>query len=133
MIVADANVLVYRYVRGPFSPLADAANVKDADWRVPSFWRCEFTSAVLKLVRAGALSEATAREAMRDAATHLASREMDVPQDRALLAALRFGTSAYDAQYVALAEMLGVSCVTADQPLVQKAPAVCVLLDCFVR
>jgi predicted nucleic acid-binding protein len=133
VIVADANVLVYRYVRGPFSSLADAANVKDADWRVPLFWRCEFTSAVLKLVRAGALSEAAALEAIAGASTHLTGREMDVPQDRAMLAALRFGTSAYDAQYVALAEMLGVSCVTADQPLAQKAPAVCVLLDTFVR
>jgi predicted nucleic acid-binding protein len=133
MIVADANLLVYRYVRGPMSSLADAARAKEGDWRVPPFWKCEFTSAVLKMVRAEALTHAEATTAISDAHAEFASRETVVPQDRALAAALRYGTSAYDAQYVALAEMLNVSCVTADEPLAKKASAVCRLLRDFAR
>lgn len=133
MIVADANLLVYRYVRGPFSTLADAANAKDPDWRVPPFWRCEFTSALLKMIRGAALAEGDARSAIADAERHMTGRDVPVPQERALLTAARFGTSAYDAQYVTLAEMLGVRCVTADRPLIAKAPSACILLHDFVR
>ena len=41
VIVADANLIVYRYVKGPLSPLADQAIKKDADWRTAILWRCE--------------------------------------------------------------------------------------------
>jgi predicted nucleic acid-binding protein len=113
--------------------LADAARVKDPDWRTVVLWRCEFTSALVKMIRARVLDEPTALTALAAAAADMAPREMDVPHERALRAALRYGISAYDAQYVALAEMWGVSCVTADAALVRKAPGVCVPLADFIR
>ena len=133
MIVADGNLIIYRHVGGTMSSLADAAVVKDADWRTVPLWRFEMTSAVVKMIRVGVLAEAAGRAAMAAAARELLRREVDVPQERALQVALRHGISAYDAQYIALAEIAGVPCVTADAALAKKAPALSILLSEFVK
>ena len=133
MIVADANLILYRYVVGQLTPLADAARGKDADWRTTALWRVEFTSALVKMIRARVLDEPAALAAMSAAAADMTPREVDVPQERALRAAVRCGISAYDAQYVALAEILGVPCVTADATMARKTVGVTVLLSDFVK
>ena len=133
MIVIDANLVLYRHLKGPLTTLAEAALTKDPDWRTSSLWRCEFTSALVKMIRAKVLGEADGLAAMDSATTEMGPRELDVPQAQALRAALAYGISAYDAQYVALAEMLGLRCVTADAALARKTPAVTVLLADFVR
>src|SRR5205085_12053615 len=68
VIVADGNLIIYRHVGGTMSSLADAAVVKDADWRTVPLWRFEMTSAVVKMIRAGVLAEAAGRAAMAAAA-----------------------------------------------------------------
>ena len=133
MIVADGNLIVYRHVSGPLSARADAAGRKDADWRTAALWRCEMTSALAKMVRGRVLDEAAALSAIAAAGAEMFPRETEVPQDHALRVALRYGISAYDAQYIALAEMLGVPCVTADAALAKKTPALSILLAEFVK
>lgn len=133
MIVADANLIIYRHVDGPLTKLADEAWANDPDWRSAVLWRCEMTSAVVKMIRGGVLDESDAVIAMADAGRDLAERESVVPQDHAMRTALRYGISAYDAQYIALAEILGITCVTADAALAKKTPGVSVLLARFVK
>lgn len=133
MIVADANLIIYRHVQGPLTKLADEAWANDDDWRSAVQWRCEMTSAVVKMIRGGVLEESAAIIAMADAGRDLAERESVIPQDQAMQVALRYGISAYDAQYIALAEILGVTCVTADAALARKTPGVSVLLAQFVK
>jgi predicted nucleic acid-binding protein len=133
VIIADANLILYRYLNGPLTPLAEVAVARDPDWRTTNLWRCEFTSALVKMIRANVLAEVDALTAMRSAAADMIPREVDVPQDQALRAALQYGISAYDAQYIALAELLGHSCVTADGQLARKTPGVSVLLADFAK
>lgn len=133
MIVADGNLIVYRHVAGPLTPLPNAARGKDSDWRTAALWRCEMTSAVVKMIRGAVLEESDALAAMAAADAEMADRETSVPQDRAMRVALRYGISAYDAQYIALAEMLGGPCVSADAALIKKTLGLSVLLADFVK
>ena len=133
MIVADANLIIYRHVSGPQTPLAAAARRKDPDWRTAALWRFELTSALVTMVRARVLDESSALAALVAADAEMSPRETEVPQDHALRVALARGISAYDAQYVALAEILGVPCVTADTALARKAPGLTVALADFVK
>jgi len=133
MIVVDANLIVYRYVSGPLSSLARAALDRDADWRTASMWRCEFAGAVVNMIRAKILDQNDALEAMSNAANEMSARTSDVPQENVVRIALRDGISAYDAQYIALAELLNLKCVTADGPLARKAPHTTILLSDFAR
>lgn len=132
MIVVDANIIVYHMVKGPFSHRAEALAVKEPDWRSPILWRYEFTNALRNMLRAGMLGEAEALRAVASARDAMSGREVDVPQEVALTTALRFDLSAYDAQYVALAELLEAPCVTADAPLTRKAPTRAILLADFL-
>lgn len=133
MIVADANLIVYRFLKGPFTALSDAAVGKDSDWRTAPLWRYEFTSAVATMIIAKVVDEPTAVAAIGAAGAEMISRELLVPQELALEAAIRYRISAYDAQYIALAEELAVPCVTADVQLAAKVPNVAVLLADFVK
>lgn len=133
MIAVDANVIVYRYVKGPFTPLAEELLRRDADWRTSSLWRFEFVSALATMLRAKLLNQTQAFNALLAATVEMSPRQMDAPQEQVLLTALRDGISAYDAQYIALAEMLNLRCITADGPLVRKTPARSILLSDFVK
>jgi predicted nucleic acid-binding protein len=84
------------------------------------------------MIRAKVVQEATALAALASAEAHMVPREVPVPQERAVQTAMKYGISAYDAQYVVLAEVLGTTCVTADVPLVRKVPTLCTLLSDFV-
>ena len=93
----------------------------------------EFTSALVKMVRGRLLDEGGASAALAAAETDMAGREIDVSQDRAMRVALTYGVAAYDAQYLALAEILGARCVTADASLARKAPALSILMEDYVK
>ena len=133
MIVVDTNVVVYAVVHLPQTALARQVAARDSDWVLPSLWRYEFTSAVTKMTRGLALSAAQAEVAIVEASRLVAGRERDVDQLLALRVALALGLSAYDASYVALAENLGLRCVTADARVVKCAPAIAVSLADFAN
>jgi predicted nucleic acid-binding protein len=133
MIVVDANVIIYRYIQGPFSALAHTLIQKDPDWRTASLWRYEFSKAIVTMVRNKLLSADDAHTALSVADSELTARESQVPQSQVMQAALRHGISGYDAQYVALAQILRLRCVSADARLVRKTPNICMLLADFVK
>jgi len=132
MIVVDTNVLVYAIVQLPQTAFARQVATVDPDWVVPPLWHFEFTSAVTTLVHGLALSASQAEAAINYAEQLTAGREMSVDQVAVFRAAIAFNLSAYDAQYVALAEMLKIRCVTADARIVRNAPAVAVSISEFV-
>ena len=133
MIVVDTNVLVYATVQSPQTASAQQVAVLDSNWVVPPLWRFEFTSAITTLVRGRALNETQAIKAI-GAADQLASgREMEVEQLAAFRAAIRYDLSAYDGQYIALAERLNVQCVTGDARMLRNVPIVAVSVADFVQ
>lgn len=133
MIVVDANIIIYYAVAGPLTASVGELIRKDADWRTSALWRYEFTNALTGMVRAKMLGESEAGDAIARAISLMSPREQDVDQGAALHAALRFTLSAYDAQYVALAEMLGVCCITADKSLARRATPITASLIEFIR
>jgi len=133
MIVVDANVIVYRYIQGPFTPLAEALLRRDSDWRTASLWQFEFASALATMMRANLLNQKQGMDVLMAASAEISPRQADVSQEQAILTALRDGISIYDAQYIALAEMLNLRCITADQPLARKTPSRSILLSDFVK
>ena len=132
MIVVDANIVVYAIVRSAHTPLAEDVAARDPDWVAPPLWRYEFTSAVATLVRSGGLTASQAEAAIGEADRLMSGRERAVDQVAALHAAAAHDLSAYDAQYVALAQDEGVRCVTADARMQRNAPGVAVSPQAFI-
>ena len=121
-MVIDTSILIPAFVDAPISASARRVVDPKAKWILPPLWRFEFTSAMVTLVRAGEIDSATAFGMMDDARTSVVNREVPVDQNQVLRTAVRYKISAYDAQYISLAEEYGTVCVTADEELLKKVP-----------
>jgi len=63
----------------------------------------------------------------------LGANEYSVPTERIIKLVLASDCSAYDCEYVALAQDLGVSLVTADKQILRAFPKIAVSMEKFAR
>lgn len=128
MIVADANLIAYLVIDGPYTKAARHVYENDADWVAPPLWRSEFLNLLATTIRAGKLTERDGRSAWRTACALIAI-EQEPPASLVLRLATRNRVSAYDAEYVALAWILKSRLVTADRKLAKAFPKHAALLS----
>lgn len=122
MIVADANVVAALYFDGGDTADARQLLAIDGDWLVPELWRHEMlniAASYAKFTQAGLTRVAAVWE---QADAQFGSRSRPVNMTEALRLAAKFGISAYDAQYVLLAQELNVWLVTQDKKLRAAVP-----------
>lgn len=117
MIVADVNLVAYLYLPGKLSDRAENILLKDPEWAVPRLWRSEFSNILATYMRQDLLSLDQALAIHGRAQVLVADGEYDVPAADVLRLAKASGCSAYDCEYVALAEHLDVKLVSADAKL----------------
>ena len=122
MIVVDVNVVAYLYLPGPHTAAAESLLLNDADWAVPRLWQSEFRNILATYMRKNLLSLEQAIEIHQSAQDLLSGNEYDVSSLQVLRLSKEGGCSAYDGEYVALAQHLGVRLVTADQSLLKAFP-----------
>jgi Predicted nucleic acid-binding protein, contains PIN domain len=122
VIVVDVNVIVYLLTDTPQRELALGLRKWDGDWFVPPLWRHEFLNVLASLTRQAYLNETEALTLWRNALGLFGQREQQPDMEKALSLAIRHGVSAYDAQYVALAEALGVLLISEDKKLQSAFP-----------
>ena len=121
MIVVDTNVISYLLIPSPLTTAAVSARRRD-DWCAPLLWRSEFRSVLALRMRHHALSRQAAGELISLAERLLWGREFSVRSATVLDCVSRSTRSAYDCEFVALAEDLGTRLVTTDEPLVRDFP-----------
>lgn len=129
MIVVDTNVIAYLIER---LPSAAAARVRDTEWAAPLLWRSEYRNVLAGLIRRRQVPVGEAIESFQAAELLLVNREHqpDAAQVLRLVAGSR--CSAYDCEFVAVAQTLGVPLVTADRRLAAEFPETAIRLDVFV-
>jgi len=115
MIVVDSNVIAYCWIHGDRTALAHRLRKLDPDWHAPVLWRSELRSILAGYRRDGSLDDSQVRQIMVAAEAALAGREHYVPSDRVFAVTGASRLSAYDAEFVLLAEILGAPLVTEDK------------------
>lgn len=126
MIVADVNLVAYLLLGGANAGLAHSVMQRDSSWAAPVLWRSEFRSILAAYMRQRGLGLADAWEAHEFAEALLGSQEYTLPGERVLQLIATSPCTAYDCEYVALAQLLGVSLVTTDRELLRHFPDVAV-------
>lgn len=124
MIVADTQLMVYLQFPGPANELAMGVFVQDSAWASPVLWRSEFRNAVLGLIRNGRLSGDEALQGFERARLVVTGREHSVDTDSVLRLARGNRVTAYDLEFVALAESLGAPLVTFDREILEAFPLI---------
>ncbi len=122
MIVTDVNLVAYLLLGGPEQRLAQRVFERDPTWAAPLLWRSEFRNVLAAFMRQRDLSLNEALRAHELADQLLGRQEFTVPGDRVLALVVDSDCSAYDCEYVALAEELAVPFVTADRQLLHAFP-----------
>ena len=133
MIVVDNSVLIYFWLPGDFAELAEAAKGRDGAWAAPVLWRAEFRNVLAGYLRKKLLTEAEANAAYLNAQKDLGAQEFTVPTERILKLVLASDCTAYDCEYVALAQDLGVPLVTTDKQILKAFPKNAVSLEKFAK
>jgi predicted nucleic acid-binding protein len=129
--VVDTNVVAYLWLPGDFTAAAERLLADDAEWAVPMLWRSEFRSVLTGAVRRRTLSLPRANAIAAAAESALQGREFAVDTAHVLSLAHRSGCSAYDCEFVALAEDLGVRLISNDAAVLRAFPRVASPLQGF--
>jgi predicted nucleic acid-binding protein len=117
LIVVDTNVLAYLYLPGKYSAAAEKLLLRDAEWAVPRLWRSEFCNVLATYMRSKLLKLDQAQALWLRAGALVAGHEYEVVPSEVLRLANSSGCSAYDCEFIALAEHLDVKFVSADAKL----------------
>lgn len=133
MIVVDTNVLVYLLVPCDHTPLAEAAMRRDPDWSAPPLWRSEFRNVLGPRVRRGLIGFDAAMTAFAQAERHLLDREFGVSTGAVLDLVSRSQCTAYDCEFVALAQAQAVPLVTSDAEILREFRGIAVSLEEFAQ
>lgn len=132
MIVIDTNIIAYLILTGEKTILAKQALTIENQWIVPTLWRHEFLNVLVTSIRSQAINVGDALAAWQNGLEVVGGREQDVPMEAALKLAAANQISAYDAQFVALAQLLGIWLVTEDRQLQRKFPEMACSLSQFL-
>ena len=92
---------------------------------MPPLWRPEFRNVLATHVRVKLLTPDAAATIWRTADSILSAAEEEVDAERILALAAQSGCTAYDCEYVQLAQRLGVALVSGDKKLCAAFPGIC--------
>lgn len=131
MIVADTNTIAYLLIAGERTPQAREVLRRDPEWAAPLLWRNEFRSVLAFYLRRKLMSLAQATQLMEEAETLMRGGEYEVVSSRVLSLAADSQCSAYDCEFVALAQELGLPLITSDAKILSEFPTIAVLPQDF--
>lgn len=132
MIVVDSNVVAYCWIRGGRTEIAQRVRLRDPAWHVPILWRSEVRSALSGYLWRGTIEPEGAEAIMAAAESALAGCEHLVASGAVLELAARSRLSAYDCEFVALAQSLAVPLVTEDAAVLKAFPDVALDMEGFL-
>jgi predicted nucleic acid-binding protein len=133
MIVVDTNVIAYLLIKGEHSSMIRDVFDKDADWRAPMLWRSEFRNVLAFYLQNRDLRLEDAVIMMDLALDLMKGGEYVVRSNAVLRHASHSKCSAYDCEFIALAEDLQSPLITTDRQVFQAFPALAKSPDGFLQ
>lgn len=122
MIVVDTNVIAYLYLPCEFSAQAETLLMHDAEWAAPLLWRSEFRNILAGYIRRETVTLEQANSLQDEAEALLHGLEFEVESRLVLDLVNKSDCSAYDCEFIALAERLDTKLITMDKKLLRAFP-----------
>lgn len=126
MIVADSNLIAYLLIPGDKSAMADEVFLKDPAWAVQLICRSEIRNILTLYMRHGKISLNQAQATMEKAERLWRGHEFSVPSNDILELTHKHNVTAYDGEFVVLAQALNVTLVTFDKALTKLFPKIAI-------
>lgn len=132
MIVADTNVIAYLMLPSPHTALAERLFRADPDWITPILWRSEMRNVLALYLRKSLITLEYAVSLQAEAEALLQGKEYEVGERDVLTLAGQSSCSAYDCEFVALAQSFDITLVTTNGKVVNAFPGTTASLRDFV-
>ncbi len=131
MIVVATNLIAYLLLGGEKTPMARSVFERDSKWAAPLLWRSEFRSVLAMYIRQRKLTSDKAMEFMNEAETLMQGEEYQVDSRRVIKLIDSSKCSAYDCEFIALAQHLDVPLITSDKPILKEFPDTAVSIESY--
>ncbi len=131
MIVVDTNLIAYLLLGGEKTAKVRSIFKKDTKWAAPLLWRSEFRSVLAMFIRQGKLTSDKAIEFMNEAEILMQGEEYQVDSRRVIILINSSKCSAYDCEFIALAQHLSVPLVTSDKQILNEFPDTAVSIESY--
>lgn len=133
MIVVDTNLIAYLLLGGEKTRRARSIFERDSKWAAPLLWRSEFRSVLGMFIRQRKLTSGKAMEFMNEAETLMQGEEYQVDSRRVIKLMDSSKCSAYDCEFIALAQHLDVPLITSDKQILKEFPDTAVSIESYGR
>lgn len=133
MIVVDTNVITYFYLSSEYSDLAEQLFIKNSFWTAPILWRSEFRNVLSFYVRKEIITLAEAIQIFETAESLLLDKEYEVNSVQVLKLAQESGCSAYDCEFVNLAQDLDVPLITMDKKVLSNFKQTAITIENYIK
>ena len=131
MIVVDTNIISYFYISSERSSQAEKLLIADSHWNAPALWRSEFRNVLSQYFRKKILAFNDVLLIIQQAEKLLTDNELEIPSAHIMQLVSSSNCSAYDCEFVALAQYLNVPLITADKKVLREFPNIAKSLDSY--
>ena len=122
MIVVDTNIITYLHLPTAYTQFAEQLLFLESEWAAPYLWRSEFRSVLALYMRKGLMTYESALQAQRQAESLIRHHEYSLSSFDILSVINNSTCSAYDCEFVALAQKLHKKLVTEDKKILKEFP-----------
>lgn len=126
MIVVDTNIIASLWMPNDMDEWVYKVLKKDNDWIAPLLWRSEFRNVLSIYLRKNILELPVVLQATEEAEQLMNTNEFEVNSTQVMSLVSDSSCSAYDCEFVVLADDLNIQLVTFDKKIIREFPNIAI-------
>lgn len=132
MIVVDANILAYFWLKSPYFEKVAKLYETDPDWTAPDLCRSEFRNIAAAYLRKGLYTLEEVKWLVAQKESRMMGSYLEVDSMEVINLVSQSTCSSYDCEYVALAKKTMRPLITFDKKILQEFPNVANTVDQYI-
>lgn len=133
MIIADTNIISYLLLPTIYTDSVEKLYEIDPDWSAPILWKSEFRNVMALYLRKKIITLDKAMQLQDAAESIIIQNEYDISSSQVLALIDKSDCSAYDCEFIALANHLDTKLVTQDKKILGEFPSTAISVSDFLN
>lgn len=133
MIIADTNIISYLLLPTIYTDSVEKLYEIDPDWSAPILWKSEFRNVMALYLRKKIITLDKAMQLQDAAESIIIQNEYDISSSQVLALIDKSDCSAYDCEFIALANHLDTKLVTQDKKILREFPSTAISVSDFLN
>ena len=131
MIIVDTNIISYLLLPTLYTDSVERLYEIEPDWSAPILWKSEFRSVMALYLRKKMITLEKAMQLQDTAESIIIQNEYDVSSSQVLALIDESNCSAYDCEFIALANHFDTKLVTQDKKILREFPSTAISVSGF--